>query len=478
MARSAAKAVPHLRVVGRDKALRVDERAFLPVALEAMETPPSPLGRMLAWLMCALVVAAIVWACFGKLDIVAVASGKIVAHTRTKIVQPFEISTVTAILVVPGQTVHAGDALIELDPVAANAERERARTDLAAAKLDQMRLSTFFDGGDGDASFAGVAEADQTDVARAEAELIAQRAEAKAKLAALAQERSQRIAEREALKLTLEKAVDVLPLIYERAEIRRKSAALEFGSRLLNLETQQQYVEAKAEIEIERSKIASLDAAIEGLDQQVIAYQAELRKTALVELSHARAQAGAAAEALAKADHRVALQTLRSPIDGTVQQLNVATVGSVVTPAQQLLSIVPKDDRVEVEAILENRDVGFVSVGQNVELKIDAYPFTRYGLAKGTITSIDRDAEAAPAQQSQEGSQRAADSIQNIEASERLVYMVHISLDRESLKLNGVPATILPGMSVKAEILTGSRRIIDYMLAPLAEYRHDSLRER
>lgn len=473
----AATAIPHLRLVRRDKALRVDERAFLPVALEAMETPPSPLGRTLALLLCALVVIALAWACIGKLDIVAVASGKIVAHTRTKIVQPFEISTVTAILVTPGQSVHAGDPLIELDPIAANAERERARTDLVAAKLDQMRLATFFDGS-GEAPFAKITEADATDVDRAQAQLVAQRAEAKAKLAAVAQERAQRIAERDAARLTLVKAEDVLPLVYERAEIRRKSAALEFGSRLLNLETQQQLVEAKAEVEIERSKIASLDAAIEGLDEQVTAFQAELRKTALTELSHAREQAGAAAEALAKANHRVALQTLRAPIDGTVQQLNVSSVGSVVTPAQQLLSVVPKDDRVEVEAILENRDVGFVSAGQTVELKIDAYPFTRYGLAKGTILSVDRDAESAPTRQAQEGSQRAADTIQNIEASENLVYTVHISLDRNSLIVNGRPAPLVPGMAIKAEIITGNRRIIDYILAPLAEYRHDSLRER
>ena len=472
-----AASAPHLRLVRQDRAERVDERAFLPVALEAMETPPSPLGRTLALLLAALVAIAIAWACVGKLDIVAVASGKIVAHTRTKIVQPFEISTVTAILVAPGQSVHAGDPLIELDPVSANAERDRARTDLVAAKLDQMRLATFFDGAP-DAPFGRIGEADAIDVDRAQAQLVAQRAEAKAKLAALSQERAQRVAERDSLKLTLIKAIDVLPLVFERAEIRRRSAALEFGSKLLNLEAQQQYVEAKAEIEIERSKIASLDAAIEGIDQQVIAYQAELRKTALTELSHAREQEGAAAEALAKANHRVALQTLRAPIDGTVQQINIATVGSVVTPAQQLLSVVPQDERVEVEAVLENRDVGFISVGQSVEIKIDAYPFTRYGLAKGKILSIDRDAEPMPLHQAQEGSQRAADSIGNIEASEKLLYTVHISLDRTSLEVDGRPAPLVPGMSVKAEILTGKRRIIDYVLAPLAEYRHDSLRER
>jgi HlyD family secretion protein/hemolysin D len=468
---------PHLRVVMKDQPLPGDARAFLPIALEAMETPPSPLGRTLAAAICAIAAAGAAWACIGRLDIVAVAPGKIVALTRTKIIQPFEIATVKAILVTPGQSVHAGDPLIELDPVTAEAERDRARADLAAAKLDQLRLSTFFDGAP-DAAFTSVPEADPVDIARAQSELIAQRAEAKAKLAAIKREHAQKVAERDSLRLTLERAESVLPIVYERAEIRRKSAALEYGSRLQSLETQQQYVEAKAEIDIDKSKIAALDAAIEELDQQAVAYEAELRKSALSDLSHAHEQETAAAEALVKADHRVALQTLRAPIDGTVQQLNVSTIGSVVTPAQQLLSVVPQDDRVEVEAVLENRDVGFIKPGQTVELKIDAYPFTRYGLATGKILSIDRDAEVTASRQSQEGTQRAADATSNIASSENLVYTVHISIDRASLMIDGQPAALVPGMAVKAEIKTGSRRIIDYLLAPLAEYRHDSLRER
>ena len=469
-----AMSAPRLSLIGIE---RVDERAFLPAALEVMATPPSPLGRALVLLVAVIVAFAIGWAFVGRLDIVAVAPGKIVARTRTRIVQPFEISTVTNILVSAGQSVRSGDPLIELDPVSAKAERRRARSDLASARLDQLRLSTFFDDG-ANPTFDTVSEAEHQDVDRAEAELVAQRAEVKAKLANLAQERAQRVAEKEALRLTLEKAQAVLPIVSARAEIRQQAAAIQYGSKLAELEARQLLVEATADIDIDRSKIQSLDAAIDGLDQQTIAFQAELRKTTLADLSHAHDQEGAAQEALAKADHRIALETLRAPIDGTIQQLKVTTVGSVVTPAQQLLSIVPADDAVEVEAVLENRDVGFVKAGQSVEVKIDAYPFTRYGLARGHIVSVDRDAEPAPQRQSREGTQRAADDVDNIEASENLVYTVHITLDPTSLTVDGTPAALVPGMAVKAEIKTGQRRIIDYLLAPLAEYRHDSLRER
>jgi HlyD family secretion protein/hemolysin D len=452
-------------------------REFLPAALEILETPPSPAGRTLAWVLCLIAATGIVWASLGKVNIVAVASGKIVAQMRTKLVQPFETATVRAILVSPGQRVNAGEALIELDPTAAKAERQRAENDLRAAELDQARLEAFLDGATA-AVFSGFGHAEPNEIKRAQAQLTAQNAERVGKLASIAQERLQRIAERESLQQTQVKVEQTLPLVAQRAEIRRKAAAGGYASIIADLESQQLLTETKSELEINRAKIASLDAAIEALDHKAAAAEAEIWTTALADLSRARERARAASESLQKAIHRTELQTLRSPIAGTVQQLHVTTVGSVVTPAQQLLSVVPDDDGIEIEAVLENRDVGFVAAGQKVELKIDAFPFTRYGLLRGTVTAIDRDAEATPVGQSARGSQRAADEIQNVETGERLRYTVRIAVEPKSLDVDGHPAVLLPGMSVKAEILTGERRIVDFLLAPLREHIHDSLRER
>jgi hemolysin D len=453
------------------------QREFLPAALEILETPPSPAGRTLAWLLCVIAVVGIAWASIGKVNIVAVASGKIVAQMRTKLVQPFETSTVRAILVAPGQKVYAGDALIELDPTAAHAERDRAQNDLRAAELDQARLEAFLDGAT-DTAFSALPHAGPDDIKRAKAQLTAQNAERVGKLAAIAQERLQRIAERESLQQTLLKVQQTLPMVAQRADIRRKAAAGGYASIIADLESQQVLTETKSEIDINRAKIAALDAAIEGLDHKATSTEAEIWTTALADLSRARERARSASESLQKAIYRTDLQTLRSPISGTVQQLHVTTVGSVVTPAQQLLSVVPDDDGIEVEAVLENRDIGFVAVGQNVELKIDAFPFTRYGLLRGTVTALDRDAEATPLSQSAQGSNRAADEIDNIETSERLRYTVRIAIAPRALDIDGHPAVLLPGMSVKAEILTGERRIIDFLLAPLREHIHDALRER
>jgi HlyD family secretion protein/hemolysin D len=459
----------------------VQEREFLPAALEILETPPSPAGRTVVFVLALIVAVGLGWAWFGRVDITAVAPGKVVSQVHTKLIQPFETSTVNAILVSPGQKVRAGDAIIELDPTAALAERDRAKRDLSAAELDRVRLETFLDKAPTEmlprVSSLSISF-DEDEIRRAQAQLDAQRAERLSKLAAIDQERIQRKAEREALVLTLAKVEQGLPFIAERADIRAKVTAMGYASLLADSESQQLLVEAKSEMEIDRAKIESLDAAIEGLDQKAAATQAEISSAAFTELSQARERARAASEALAKANHRVELQTLRAPIDGTVQQLHVSTIGAVVTPGQQLLSIVPDEGPIEVEAVLENRDIGFVAVGQSVEIKVDAFPFTRYGLMRGVIKSVDRDAEAPPTGQGAQGSELAADGMANLEASDRLRYDVHIAVSGNSLTVDGRRAVLLPGMSVKAEILTGRRRIVDFLLAPLAEHIHDGLRER
>lgn len=455
-----------------------DERAFLPAALEIVETPPNPLGRFLAFTLCAGALTAIGWAFFGKIDIVTVAGGKLVSQTRTQIVQPLEPASVRAILVKPGQDVHAGDALIELDKTAALAEIERARGDLAAALLDRMRLDALLNGA-ADAPFATVANTAPAETQKAQAELAAQIARQNAVIAGLTKEKLQRIADHQTLVQALAKLKKTLPLIAERAVIRAKAAAGGHASIPAKLESQQLLIEAQAERDITISKIASAEAAMAELDQKIAGAEADFRATILGDLSKAQDRIRAAEEAFAKASRRADLLTLRAPISGTVQQMHVTGTGTVVTPAQQLLSIVPSDEPLEVEAVLENRDAGFVAAGQPVGVKVEAFPFTRYGLLRGTVVRVDRDAEATPASMGgAQGSQRMADQLDQIEASERLRYTVRIALQPGSLDVDGHPAKLLPGMSVKAEIFTGKRRIIDFLLSPLSEYAHDALRER
>ncbi len=468
--------MPELKLIAGGRSY--DERAFLPAALEVLETPPNPLGRRMALTIGAVAVAAIAWSTFGKVDIVAVATGKLVSHLHTQVVQPFEPAVVKAVHVRAGDTVKAGDVLIEFDRTAAVAERNHAERDRASASLDRMRLIAFL-ADQTTAAFDEIPAVMPSEIARAEAELDAQVADRDSRLATLTEERRQHVAERDQLTLTAAKLDETLPLIAQRSDIRTKAGNLGNSSLPAMLEAQQALVEAKAEIKITRAKIAALDATIDSLDRKIAATAAEIRLTAMGDLQKALDREHVADEAFAKAARRVEQASLRAPIDGTVQQMHVSAPGAVVTPAQQLLTIVPLDDGLQVEALVDNHDVGFVAAGQKVELKIDAYPFTRYGLLSGRVLSVDRDAEAAPpGSPPGQGSLRAADEADKIEASGRLHYTVRIALEPGSLMVDGKPAHLMPGMSVSAEILTGKRRIIDFVLAPLSEHLHDAFRER
>jgi len=172
----------------------------------------------------------------------------------------------------------------------------------------------------------------------------------------------------------------------------------------------------------------------------------------------AETKAASLAQEVVKARQRHALQRLTAPLDGEVQQLAVHTVGGVVTPAQQLLVVVPYEHQLEVEAMVENKDIGFVKRGQPVEVKVETFPFTRYGLIGGRIVSISNDAV-----QLEKGG---------------LVYPARIALARSVIQVEGQPVKLAPGMAVTAEIKTGTRRLIEFFLSPLLKSVQETARER
>ena len=455
------------------------ERQFLPAALEILETPPSPSGRVMTITICALALVGSLWAYHGRIDIVAVAAGKIVTRARTQIVQVSEIGVVKSILVQPGQSVSQGTALIQLDTETIEAEIERARADQTQARLDIARLRAFVDPlSEFDReSLSGI---DPVLIERSRLQLAAQKMERESRLSTLDREREARGAELETAEVLLQKANEILPLVQDKTDIRLKAAQIEFGSKLLALEARQQLVDIKAEIRLQKLKIASAQSTLAALANQREQIVSEFLKTAYNDFARALAQNSAATESLIKANRRLELSTIRSPLDGFVNQLNVRTVGGVVTPAQQLVLISPENSPLEVEVVVPNRDVAFINQNQEVEVKVDAYPFTRYGLLKGHVVGIAQDAEpqANPNEGVQSGTQRRADQSSYIEGSERLLYTVRIAIDPETLRLEGKPAPLMAGMSVRAEIKTGSRSIAEFLISPLAEYLHQSLRER
>jgi membrane fusion protein, hemolysin D len=455
-----------------------EELAFLPAALEIVETPPSPIGRAIGATIIALFVLALIWSFFGHVDIVATATGKIIPTGHSKVVQPFETGVVRSIRVADGQMVAAGDVLIELDPTINEGEAAHLQGDLRSAQLDIARLrAALLDTDDPLAAFHPPEGANPALVAMQRQFLVAQISEHKAKIAALDGQRAQKEAERATIGATVDKLEAVIPTIQERVNIRKNLN--EYGSRLQYFEVLQQLTESQQERLVQKSHYREAEAAIAALINTRAQTVAEFRRTVLADLSEAERKAAGFAADLSRADQRTKLQVLTAPVAGMVQQLAVHTVGGVVTPAQSLLVIVPNDSRLEIEAMVNNRDIGFVHVGDTVEVKVDTFDFTRYGLLRGEVLSISQDAitRETPTDKSGDKSSGAVAGTSEPKGQE-LSYAARISLDRTQIQVEDKRVELSPGMAVTAEIKTGDRRIISYLLSPLMKYRQESLRER
>jgi len=456
-----------------------DELAFLPAALEVVETPPSPIGRAIAAAVIAFFTLALAWACWGEIDIVASAPGRIIPSGSTKTIQPFETGVIRSIRVQDGQRVKAGDTLIELDPTMNAAELGRLRSDMVAAQLEAARLRAVLAEGDPLAAFQPPEGASPALVEMQRQFLLSQTEEYRAKVAVLSRQREQKEAERATIAAAIAKLEATIPVVEERYEVRKALYGKELGAKLVYLEALQQLLEQRKDLAVQQSRYAEATAALAAIVETNAQTIAEYRRTRFGEFAEAERKAAGLAQDLVKAEQRTKLQILTAPVDGIVQQLAVHTIGGVVTPAQVLLVLVPVDGRLEIEATISNRDIGFVHPGQEAEIKVDTFNFTRYGLLHGKVLTVSPDAIARDKPQDK-GSDKVqgADNSSSEPRGQELGYSARVSLDRTQMQLEDKLVNLSPGMAVTVEIKTGSRTVISYLLSPLLRYRQDSLRER
>ena len=459
---------------------RREEREFLPAALEIIETPVSPAGRIMMGTIGLLVVVAIAWACIGQIDIVATANGRIIPSGQIKLIQPLELGVVKKIAVAEGDHVAANDVLVELDPTTNAADRDRASHDLLQAELDIARLR---------AALSGAVEAfvspEGADPARADAarqQLAAQLAQQNAKIEALDRQIAAKAAERDQAKAAIAKADAQIPLSQQKVDIYDKLRQSQLTSEVNRIEAARQLVDAKHDRESAVHQVDAATAEIEALTQQRSEADAEFRHQTFDDLRKADQFATEQRQELIKASQRTGLQVLRAPVTGTVEQLSVHTIGGVVQPAQTMMVIVPDQSKLEVEAMLPNRDAGFVHVGQLAELKVEAFNYTRYGLLHGEVRSVSRDAlrnerDAPNPDRAQDTGRPASKDELNAQPSDT-AYVARLSVAENTVETEQGSLPLEPGMTVTAEIKTGQRRVIEYLLSPFARYAHEALRDR
>ncbi len=438
---------------------RFEQTEFLPAALEVVETPASPLGRAGLWFLIVAVGLALLWSFVGQLDVVVTAPGKIVPVNRVKVIQPTELGVVRAIHVQDGQEVKAGQLLIELDPTTAGADDAQARTGLRAARIDSARseaLLRYLNSGQlRFASPAGV----EPQVSSVQRELVtAQVQEYEARRGVLTRQRAEHAADLAAARSEQAKLRETLPLLEKQLQGRRSLAEKGYFSKLKVLEMEEEWIERIRNIEVHGAAAMKAEAAIAGIDQQLAQIRSELTRTTVKDLAEARDNMNLRGSEIEKTDMRRGLMRLTSPVDGTVQQLAVHTVGGVVEPAQPLMVIVPKGSQLVVEAKVPNKDAGFVKVGQPLRVKVDAFPFTDYGTINGTLVGL------------------SSDAIEDEKLG--LFYMARVQLAKSAISGGSRSIPLTPGMAVSAEIKTGRRRIIQYLLSPITTRVDEAGRER
>lgn len=446
------------------------EQDFLPAVLELLEKPPSPAGRWILWSILLVFAAAVVWAVYGRVDIVAVAHGKIIPAGSIKAVQPAQLGIVRNLYVTEGQRVTAGEPLIELDPTVNDADRERLAGQVDSASSERERLRYF----------TGVIEQGRTPESRDESmmavspgfnssilgdrgglqgrilldqwtEYLAVRMRAEGELAA-------NDAEQDAGRAGLEKLSSMLPLVTERAAAMKKLVERDLVPRLQWNEVEQQRIEMEHEIEILKHRQRQLAANAGKIQQDLKIQLARMRKAVHTRIAELDVELSGLEQELVKAATLTSRQRLSSPVNGTVHQVAVHTIGGVVKPAEPLMWIVPDDTELEVEAWINNRDIGFVRTDAAVVVKVETFPFTRYGTLAGRLAGISHDAVS--------------------DETHGLVYKARILLKKSTIKVNGQPVRLEPGMAVTAEVRTGDRRLVEFLMSPLLRYRDEFARER
>jgi hemolysin D len=434
-----------------------DEAAFLPAALSLQETPVHPAPRRLAWGLIALFVLALVWACIGQIDIVAVAPGRIIVSDRTKVIQPLEASVVKAVLVKDGDKVQAGQVLVELDPTMATADKASVQEQLKAAISEEQRTQALLQLLSKQKPLAQVLQDMNSDPAT-KAQLQSEWQDISAKLAKLDSEAYLRQAEIGTVKASIAKLEATIPMAQSREADYRALVDKGFISSHATQDKTRERIEMERDLATQKARLAEAMANAAETEQTKSAFRAETQR----QLNDRHAEAATKHSQLnadrSKADQREKQTQLRAPVSGVIQQLAIHSVGGVVTSAQPLMVVVPDSPTVTAEVSIANQDIGFVNQGQTAEVKLETFSFTKYGTVNATVDNVTADAVT----DEKKGS----------------YYPATLTLAQKDMLIDGKRVPLSPGMNVTAEIKTGKRRIIEFLLSPVQRAGSESLRER
>lgn len=470
------------------------DREFLPSVLEVLETPPSPIKIQLMYTLCLLVVVAFIWSLVGRIDVIAVAPGKIQPQGNVKVVESMLPGKVTAILAQNGDLVREGQVVVRFDPTESEARytdnvdsvaslraeiaRRQAEDALvkrillnsAALRSDETEISW-------PASLVLADEIKRRELAVMRGELTKLNADLEDIRAQLAQN----AARQQSTRLTLNSQQALLSTLNQRLELRRSLLDKQWVSKDDWLQVMSSVKEAQSSLANAQAQLVDAVAS----NAILLASFAKTREAFLAanvqKISDAERQVNSLEQKLRESRAQLDLMTLRSPITGTVAASSLTTLGQVVGQGDEVMRIVPAGTHLEVIAYLPNQDIGFVREGQQVDIKVNAFPFTRYGVLRGVVKRVSKDAITEPdAQKTQwdptSGSPKAPSG--GGQATKNLVFPIEVEIMQDYINIDGRNISLIPGMGISAEIKTDRRRIIEYLISPVYDLMNSSLHER
>ncbi|MDO8386179.1 MAG: HlyD family type I secretion periplasmic adaptor subunit [Polaromonas sp.] len=445
------------------KRLLPDAAEFSPGLLAIQESPMPKLPRLIFYIVAGLFTILLAWAIFAKVDIVAVAEGKLVPISYTKIVQPAEAGVVSEILVKEGDQVQAGQVLIRLDPTMTGADSRSLASELTLKRLTLRRV---------DSELAGIPLAIKVGD---EPAMIAQvQAQANAHRQAFTDALAQEVATREraqnelrAAQETLTKLKSTLPSYEQSARAHSKLVAEGFLSPIAGNDKEREAIEKSQDLKAQAATVQGLLSTITAQDKKIAGLSSTFRSQLLIERTEAMGQLAKLEQDTQKMGYKTGLLELKAPQAGIVKDVATTSKGAVVQPGMVLLTLVPKGEQLLAEVQVKNEDVGFVQAGQQVRVKVAAYPFQKYGLMEGRIQSLAPDAQT-------NNSNPGQPLPQGYKALVKLDTQFLESLNGDTSQRKGLEA----GMQVVAEIHQGHRTIMEYLLSPVQKVSAEAGRER
>lgn len=439
------------------KGMNEHEKEFLPAVLEVTETPPSHAARLLTYLIMLMFTVLILWSVLGKIDIIATATGKLIPASNIKTIQTLVDSEIEEIFVQEGQYVKEGQDLIKFNQTEVQANIRRIKNEMKALEIAVARLQALLTDNP-EENFAYDETIDEYLIKIHSGLLKSQMTEKAAKIEVLNGQIAKAEKEKDTIAADLKRIEKLLPSVKERIEKKKILADKKLIARLTFLEQEEELTNLQEQRNVQVKKMAETEANIEFLQKELRQYLAEFDKSIMQELKDNREKLASYQQELIKYEEALKRTVVKAPLSGYVQQLVYHTKGGVVETAKPIMNLVPEDYKLEADVMILNKDIGFVRPEQDVEIKIDSFPFTKYGTIKGKVRNI------------------SGDAVQDEKLG--LIFPSRLTLLDNKILADGQVVQLKPGMSVTAEIKTGKRRVIEYLLSPVMKYLNESMRER